>query len=223
MARYQGGGVGWFMAAAGMVSVAAPSAQAQAQAQENVVNFAIGAGPASRTVREFARLAGLTVLATTEDLAGITTNPVNGSLRPGEALARLLANSGLVAHARDNGSVLIVRAPGAAALAPVGRSLASASQALPAAHSHAEPPDEDADEVPKVLVAVRRAQQSSIERKKNAGTAMDAIVADDVGTLPDRNIGEALSRIAGVAIERGDFGEGVSVSIRGNGSQSTRV
>jgi TonB-dependent receptor len=73
------------------------------------------------------------------------------------------------------------------------------------------------------VVGTRRSQQSSIERKKNAATAMDSIVAEDVGTLPDRNIGEAISRMAGIALDRGDFGEGVNVSVRGNGPELTRV
>ena len=74
-----------------------------------------------------------------------------------------------------------------------------------------------------VIVATRRSQQSGISRKKNAATAIDSIVAEDVGSLPDRNIGEAISRMAGVALDRGDFGEGVSVAVRGNGPDLTRV
>ncbi|QGZ42896.1 TonB-dependent receptor [Pseudoduganella flava] len=77
--------------------------------------------------------------------------------------------------------------------------------------------------VAKVVVSTRRSQQSSIDRKKNAATAMDSIVAEDVGSLPDRNIGEAISRMAGVAIDRGEYGEGVSLSVRGNGPGLTRV
>ncbi|MET0268013.1 MAG: TonB-dependent receptor [Duganella sp.] len=79
-------------------------------------------------------------------------------------------------------------------------------------------------EIKKVVVqGTRASQQSGIERKKNAATAMDSIVAEDVGAFPDRNIGEAISRIAGVALDRGDFGEGVSVAIRGNSADLTRV
>jgi len=74
-----------------------------------------------------------------------------------------------------------------------------------------------------VVVSTRRSQQSSIDRKKNAATALDSIVAEDVGSLPDRNIGEAISRMAGVALDRGDFGEGVTVAVRGNGPDLTRV
>jgi TonB-dependent receptor len=78
-------------------------------------------------------------------------------------------------------------------------------------------------EMAQVIVSTRRSQQSGIDRKKNAATAIDSIVAEDVGTLPDRNIGEALSRMAGVQLDRGDFGEGITVQVRGNGSDLTRV
>jgi len=78
--------------------------------------------------------------------------------------------------------------------------------------------------IQKVVVSSTRAsQQSSIDRKKNAATAQDSIVAEDVGALPDRNIGEAISRIAGISLNRGDFGEGVSVAVRGNTADLTRV
>jgi TonB-dependent receptor len=74
-----------------------------------------------------------------------------------------------------------------------------------------------------MVVGTRASQQSSIERKKNAATAMDSIVAEDVGAFPDRNVGEAISRIAGVALDRGDYGEGISVAVRGNSADLTRV
>ncbi len=74
-----------------------------------------------------------------------------------------------------------------------------------------------------MVIGTRASQQSSIERKKNAATAIDSIVAEDVGSLPDRNIGEAISRMAGIALDRGEFGEGVSVAVRGNGPELTRV
>jgi TonB-dependent receptor len=81
-----------------------------------------------------------------------------------------------------------------------------------------------ADEPAKVLVVGTRAsQQSAIDRKKNAATAIDSIVSEDVGSLPDRNIGEAISRMAGISLDRGDYGEGTSVAVRGNSADLTRV
>jgi TonB-dependent receptor len=87
-----------------------------------------------------------------------------------------------------------------------------------------QPAQQDAGKITQVkVVATRASQQSSIDRKKNAATAIESIVAEDVGSLPDRNVGEAISRMSGVALDRGDFGEGVSVAVRGNGPDLTRV
>ncbi|MET3666029.1 TonB-dependent receptor [Caulobacter sp. 1776] len=74
-----------------------------------------------------------------------------------------------------------------------------------------------------IVVGARASQQSSIQRKKRSKTAQDSIVADDVGSFPDSNVNEAMSRIAGVAIERNGFGEGDGFAIRGNGADLTRV
>lgn len=74
-----------------------------------------------------------------------------------------------------------------------------------------------------IVVGSRASQQSAIGRKKNARTATDSIVADDIGSFPDRNVNEAISRIPGVALSRNEFGEGDSVAVRGNGPDLTRV
>ncbi|KQW87018.1 hypothetical protein ASC94_26675 [Massilia sp. Root418] len=87
----------------------------------------------------------------------------------------------------------------------------------------AEAPAKEATVQKVVVSSTRASQQSGIDRKKNAATAQDSIVAEDVGAFPDRNIGEAISRISGIALDRGDFGEGVSVAVRGNSADLTRV
>jgi len=50
--------------------------------------------------------------------------------------------------------------------------------------------------------------------KRTDDRIADAIVAEDIGKLPDNNIAEALQRVTGVSINR-DFGVGNAVSIRG--------
>lgn len=80
---------------------------------------------------------------------------------------------------------------------------------------------QDYDDV--VVVGSRASQQSANARKKNARTATDSIVADDIGSFPDRNVNEAISRIPGVALSRNEFGEGDGVAVRGNGPDLTRV
>ncbi|MFT3995836.1 MAG: TonB-dependent receptor plug domain-containing protein, partial [Asticcacaulis sp.] len=80
--------------------------------------------------------------------------------------------------------------------------------------------DEDITTV--VVTGTRASNASAIDRKRKAGTVSDSIVAEDVGQFPDKNVGEALSRITGVQLSR-DFGEGVSVSIRGVEPDLNRV
>jgi iron complex outermembrane receptor protein len=73
-----------------------------------------------------------------------------------------------------------------------------------------------------VVSGTRGSIQSAIARKKNASTVSDSIVAEDVDQFPDKNVGEALSRITGVQLTR-EFGEGSQVSIRGVEPDLNRV
>lgn len=88
----------------------------------------------------------------------------------------------------------------------------------------AVPETKDARDGTEIIVTGSRAsQQSANRRKKDAKTATDSLVADDIGSFPDRNVNEAISRLPGVALDRNDFGEGSAIAIRGNGPDLTRV
>jgi TonB-dependent receptor len=204
-----------------MIFVAATSVLPNAgNAKEANRQFDIPAGPATTTINAFARQAGINILASEDILAGICTNLVQGSLTSSEALQRLLSGTGLHAKVTDSGAVFIL--PSAAA--PTRCAPPPGARAQPVEHAqkrHGGAPDGDVKQVR--VVGTRASQQSSIERKKEAPTAIDSIVADDVGSLPDRNIGEAISRMSGVSLERGEFGEGVTVAVRGNGPDLIRV
>jgi TonB-dependent receptor len=88
----------------------------------------------------------------------------------------------------------------------------------PAASQPAEPAaSADAQQPVSAVVYVagtRKSVASAIDRKLRASTVSDSIVAEDIGQFPDKNVGEALSRVTGVQLSR-DFGEGSQVSIRG--------
>ncbi|GGO99394.1 TonB-dependent receptor [Stakelama pacifica] len=73
-----------------------------------------------------------------------------------------------------------------------------------------------------LVVGTRASLQSAIARKRNAGTVVDSIVADDIASFPDKNVGDSLARITGVQLSR-DFGEGTQVSIRGVEPDLNRV
>jgi TonB-dependent receptor len=142
-----------------------------------------------------------------------------------DASVRTAARRAQFAHAGDMRPNRLSLAVSLALAALVTGNGALAQEAKPADQNTAAATAAAAREpIATVTVSATRAsQQSGIERKKNAATAMDSIVAEDVGSLPDRNIGEAISRMAGVALDRGDFGEGVSVAVRGNSADLTRV
>lgn len=72
------------------------------------------------------------------------------------------------------------------------------------------------------IVGTRKSIASAIDRKRRAGTVTDSIVAEDIDQFPDKNVGEALSRVTGVQLSR-DFGEGSQVSIRGVEPDLNRV
>jgi TonB-dependent receptor len=122
--------------------------------------------------------------------------------------------------------------PGLAALLLSSTPLASAQNADPAPAAPTTPsapaaPAETAEPAAEltevVVIGTRASQRNSMERKKRATTAMDSISAEDVGSFPDQNVNEAISRVAGVALDRGDDGEGRGISVRGNGPEATRV
>ena len=123
-----------------------------------------------------------------------------------------------------SGDRFIGSSAGLAALLLSSAPLASAQNADPAPTPPAAPATETATEMDEVIVkGTREAQRSSMDRKKRSATAIDSITAEDVGSFPDQNVNEAISRIAGVALDRGDDGEGRGVSVRGNGPEFTRV
>ena len=65
-----------------------------------------------------------------------------------------------------------------------------------------------------VVSGVRAAAAAAQDIKRNSAFVVDAIVAEDIGKLPDNSVAEALARVAGIQIRR-DAGEANSVLIRG--------
>ena len=72
------------------------------------------------------------------------------------------------------------------------------------------------------VTGTRQSVASAIERKIRNDTVSDSLVAEDINQFPDKNVGEALSRITGVQLSR-DFGEGSQISIRGVEPNLNRV
>ncbi|KQM94460.1 hypothetical protein ASE70_11785 [Sphingomonas sp. Leaf22] len=65
-----------------------------------------------------------------------------------------------------------------------------------------------------VVTGLRRSLQSAQQLKRNSDGIVDAIVAEDIGKLPDTFASAALARVTGVQVTRG-AGEAAGVQIRG--------
>jgi TonB-dependent receptor len=73
-----------------------------------------------------------------------------------------------------------------------------------------------------VITGFRRSLNAALNIKRESVAQVDAIVAEDIAKFPDQNLAEALQRIPGISIQR-DGGEGRAITVRGLGSQFTRV
>jgi iron complex outermembrane receptor protein len=82
----------------------------------------------------------------------------------------------------------------------------------------------ESTQVEEIIVSgFRAALNKALAEKRTEAAAIDTIVAEDIGKFPDANLAESMQRIPGVALARGDGGEGRNISVRGLGSGFTRV
>ena len=79
-----------------------------------------------------------------------------------------------------------------------------------------------------VVVGLRASLEKAIDLKRNADNHVEAISAEDIGKLPDKNVADALQRLPGLntssaASGEGGFDENDRVSIRGTSPSLTQV
>ncbi|WP_332769168.1 TonB-dependent receptor [Phenylobacterium sp.] len=102
-----------------------------------------------------------------------------------------------------------------------GLAVGLALSAAGAAHAQdATAAPAEVDEV--VVTGFRASLASAINMKRQESGVVDAIKAEDIAQFPDLNLAESLQRIPGVSISRIN-GEGRQVTVRGLGSDYTRV
>lgn len=67
-----------------------------------------------------------------------------------------------------------------------------------------------------VVTGLRATQRSSIEFKRSSAVIVDAIINDEIGSLPDNSVGDTLERVTGVTADRFK-GNANELSVRGLG------
>lgn len=74
-----------------------------------------------------------------------------------------------------------------------------------------------------VVTGFRQSLNAALDIKRQQAVMVDAIVAEDIAKFPDKNLAESLQRVPGIALDRGDGGEGKRISVRGLSADFTRV
>lgn len=74
-----------------------------------------------------------------------------------------------------------------------------------------------------VVTGYRESLDAALDIKRQESVMVDAIVAEDIAKFPDKNLAESLQRVPGIALDRGDGGEGKRISVRGLSADFTRV
>jgi TonB-dependent receptor len=79
----------------------------------------------------------------------------------------------------------------------------AAAQTAPPAQKSSDKPVAEASAVDEVVVTgLRESLRSAQQIKRNSDAILDAVVAEDIGKLPDNTAAETLARITGVQVER---------------------
>jgi TonB-dependent receptor len=99
--------------------------------------------------------------------------------------------------------------------------LAAFAQAQAQSTAPAAPP-KPADTTQIVITGFRASIESALNKKREDSGIVDVIKSEDIAKFPDTNLAESLQRVPGVVIDR-DAGEGRSITVRGLGSDFTRV
>jgi len=101
-----------------------------------------------------------------------------------------------------------------AVLAATNPTMGYAAEAEKKAEKKATEVDADKMLEEVIVTGIRGSIMSSIAKKRNSSSIVEAISSEDFGKLPDASIGEALSRLPGLASQRFD-GRANKISIRG--------
>jgi TonB-dependent receptor len=167
-------------------------------AQSPAREFNIAAGDMKIAIDAYAAQSGVQLLYRVAEVDGLVGKAVKGRMEPEAALSLLLEGTPLRIVRDGAGAVVIVRP-------------ATRAPARPAPKVSVAPQDEPAT----VLVSgLRGALESALDRKRYDEAISDAIVADEIGKLPDQNAAEAAQRIPGVQVQR-YMEEGGAFAIRG--------
>src|SRR5450631_2043244 len=205
-------------------------------AMSQTIAFDVPGQEAATAIPEFARQAGLQIIAPADRLKGVKTHSLHGAIDTRAALRLLLEGTGL-SVASDDGHTISLRFPegvanttskvtpavGAGRLAAAGNTLSTTGQTAAANPQPYDAAAQNSGELGEIVVTgIRSSITTARAIKRDSQGIVDAIAPEDIGKLPDTNLAESLQRITGVSIDRSG-GEGEFITIRGFGPEFNTV
>ncbi len=189
-----------------------------AQAQDAVKSFNVPAQAAERGIPRFAQQASIQLMAPEKVVKGKQTAAVQGNMPVREGLSRLLAGTNLTPVTRANGIIVLAEQIPAARdnAIPITRTAYAADTTA------SDEPAAAPEETVVVVKGIRGSLSKARAIKRRAANAVESIVAEDIGKMPDLNLAESIQRVPGVAMSR-EGGEGRNITLRGFGPDFTRT
>lgn len=219
---------GALFASSAIVCIAASPVQAEAQTRQ----FAIEAQSAETAISQLGRQGDIQIIAARRLTRSVRTNAVRGEMSVDEALARLLAGTGLTARRTGPLSYAIVSkstpatpraTPTSSSASPVTPSATVVSQTAPAAGEAQASGQDTSDVAPEIVVTgFRGSLEKAQDLKRKSINLTESILAEDMAKMPDLNLSESIQRLPGVAISR-EGGEGRNITLRGFSPDFTRT
>jgi TonB-dependent receptor len=211
-------------------------------AAENV-NLSLPDQSLSQSLTEIASKTGTNILFAPDVVSGLRGRALVGSMDAQQAVRNLIVETNLESFPDGNGGLIVRRTAGQPLIkASVGRNqeadnapaykeppsrlaaLHSGFMQLAQANTAAAQSSPNSDTVETVTVTGYRASlESSTNAKRNSVGFTDTIYAEDIGKFPDTNLAESLNRIPGITLTRDINGEGTNISIRGLGTNFTKI
>lgn len=94
-----------------LVAFSCPSGRAAPAEPATAKYYDLPSAPATVSLKQFITQSGVQLLFVANEVSGVTTNSVRGQFTAGDAVRRLVANTGLVAVETENGAIAINRVP----------------------------------------------------------------------------------------------------------------
>ncbi len=197
----------------------------------------------SQSLTEIASKTGTNILFAPEVVSGLRGRVLVGNMDAQKAVQNLIFKTNLESVPDGDGGLIVRRtvkqSPNKmpeghnqeASLSPAYNQAPSRSATLHGdfvevaqANTAASPSSTASDMVETVTVTGYRASlANSTVSKRNSIGFTDTIFAEDIGKFPDTNLAESLNRIPGITLTRDINGEGVNISIRGLGTNFTKI